>query len=760
MKVRILLKSGTLTVHLRSLFVVLLMASGGWAAVPQPLVEFLMNAGTGTSVANTGSTGGSATRVGAKPEWSTQASIDGANSSLDFGTTTASNYAVDLVPAPTALKNLKSFTLSGWVNCRSSSTGGGGNRIMTWIASGGGHGVDLSFHSDGRLQMGVNEWNDGLNAGVASNGGRITTDATGSYNNWRFFAITYNSTLSANHVKFYFGSNTTLASLDVSRNYSKGNVGATIAGSLTIGHHDTDNRPYGTDQMFRGLVDNIRIHGSTVDGSGSLSLAQIREMQNATILSGPGALYEEWAGVSGNTIASLTGSSNFPANPSATRVRSSFDGFVDKGDNFGVKMSGWVKAPQTGNYVFWIASDNNGELRISTDANPVNKVLRASVSDYTGYLEWTKFPEQQSAPIPLVAGQFYYIEALMKEGTVYDNLSVGWKLPDNTMERPIPSGRIFLQPDDGDALFPSTTHLYESGTTNKKVTFAWQKEPEKDHFVLSTEVGRQLAIHHDVVNLPKNKLFFGEIGEQNDLGFRYWKPGGPTEPSTLYLETDMGDWAMKVEHEGVETQRPFVEFNEKLRLSGPEEVGESTELKLEYNNGLSINTIQDGTGGDPFDKYLNVSPDQVYLSSQFGTGGSQFGVSAIAPGAAYFSSNMPSQEGYTSINGGVITANEVVTNKWRVPTPDYVFEKGYKLRSLEEIESFVKEKKHLPDIPSAKVLERDGMSIGEMNLQLLKTVEELTLHVIEMNKEIKRQKARNEALEDKVHGHKGQGKGR
>ena len=66
---------------------------------------------------------------------------------------------------------------------------------------------------------------------------------------------------------------------------------------------------------------------------------------------------------------------------------------------------------------------------------------------------------------------------------------------------------------------------------------------------------------------------------------------------------------------------------------------------------------------------------------------------------------------------------------------DYVFDEDYKLNSLEEVESFVKENKHLPGIPSAKVLEEQGVNVAEMSNLLLQKIEELTLYIIDLKKE-------------------------
>jgi len=85
-----------------------------------------------------------------------------------------------------------------------------------------------------------------------------------------------------------------------------------------------------------------------------------------------------------------------------------------------------------------------------------------------------------------------------------------------------------------------------------------------------------------------------------------------------------------------------------------------------------------------------------------------------------------------AVNGNIL-ATEVKV-KTDISVPDYVFEPDYELPPLSEIEAFVKEHKHLPEIPSATDIERDGLDLAEMNLQLLKKVEELTLHIIQLNK--------------------------
>lgn len=82
---------------------------------------------------------------------------------------------------------------------------------------------------------------------------------------------------------------------------------------------------------------------------------------------------------------------------------------------------------------------------------------------------------------------------------------------------------------------------------------------------------------------------------------------------------------------------------------------------------------------------------------------------------------------------GIIRATEVKVEA--MPWADFVFDKEYKLRSLEELENHINKHKHLPDIPSEVEVNENGVSLGEMQAKLLQKIEELTLYVIELKKE-------------------------
>jgi hypothetical protein len=136
-----------------------------------------------------------------------------------------------------------------------------------------------------------------------------------------------------------------------------------------------------------------------------------------------------WSGITGVSIADLTSHTNYPDAPSGSDLLTSFEAPTDWADNYGTRIHGYLTVPASGDYAFYIASDDGGELWLSSNTNPSNKARIAHVPGWSASRQWTKFAEQSSAPVSLVAGETYYIEALQKEGGGGDNLAVGWLQP-------------------------------------------------------------------------------------------------------------------------------------------------------------------------------------------------------------------------------------------------------------------------------------------------------------------------------------------
>lgn len=86
---------------------------------------------------------------------------------------------------------------------------------------------------------------------------------------------------------------------------------------------------------------------------------------------------------------------------------------------------------------------------------------------------------------------------------------------------------------------------------------------------------------------------------------------------------------------------------------------------------------------------------------------------------------------------GTARAHSILVNTQK--TADFVFEPDYDLPTLDSIKTFIRENKHLPGIPSAKQMEKEGINVGDLQIDLLQKIEELTLHVIELDRVNKEQ---------------------
>jgi hypothetical protein len=125
----------------------------------------------------------------------------------------------------------------------------------------------------------------------------------------------------------------------------------------------------------------------------------------------------------------------------------------------------------------------------------------------------------------------------------------------------------------------------------------------------------------------------------------------------------------------------------------------------------------------------NVGVNTNTPNARFHVGGNVYiGTSAGSPAVGY----------QLSVQGKIISEEIKVqlSGSW----PDYVFADEYKLTPLNELEQLIKMNKHLPNIPAAAEVEKDGFLLGDMNKRLLEKVEELTLYVIEIDKENKKLK--------------------
>jgi uncharacterized repeat protein (TIGR02543 family) len=213
-----------------------------------------------------------------------------------------------------------------------------------------------------------------------------------------------------------------------------------VNGSGTITRTPTGNPlPGGTAvTLTANPAAGFQFAGWTGGASGPTNPITIKMLANTTVTAnfipqgtgGTGQILREyWLNVTGTTISSLTGIAAYPASPTGSEMLTSLEGATNIADNYGARIRGYIHPLITGQYTFSFASDDAGDLLLSTSDNPANATRIAFVTDWTDPRQWTKYASQKSAAINLVAGQKYYIEVLHKEATGGDHFAVAWEGP-------------------------------------------------------------------------------------------------------------------------------------------------------------------------------------------------------------------------------------------------------------------------------------------------------------------------------------------
>lgn len=149
------------------------------------------------------------------------------------------------------------------------------------------------------------------------------------------------------------------------------------------------------------------------------------------------------------------------------------------------------------------------------------------------------------------------------------------------------------------------------------------------------------------------------------------------------------------------------------------------------DTGYNSNFIVQGESNFIFRTDRNNDESLSYTAFQDYTDG--FIMKVQSNGKVGIMTNNPQTE--LAVNGTISTKQLIVSTSgtyW----PDYVFESDYKLMPLAELGAYIKQNKHLPNIPTASQVEKDGLSVGEMQHKQMEKIEELTLYLIEQDKKI------------------------
>jgi PAS domain S-box-containing protein len=139
---------------------------------------------------------------------------------------------------------------------------------------------------------------------------------------------------------------------------------------------------------------------------------------------------------------------HYPDHPSGRQYLPTFEAPINVDDMYFARVRGYLHPPRTGEYQFWVASDNGSELWLSPDEDPrhAKKIADINAFAYAPFHGWDHSTNQQSTKIVLEAGRKYYIEALHCQQVGEDFLSVAWEGPG--LPRAVIDGAFLSPPDD------------------------------------------------------------------------------------------------------------------------------------------------------------------------------------------------------------------------------------------------------------------------------------------------------------------------
>ena len=194
---------------------------------------------------------------------------------------------------------------------------------------------------------------------------------------------------------------------------------------------------------------------------------------------------------------------------------------------------------------------------------------------------------------------------------------------------------------------------------------------------------------------------------------------------------------------GIGTTNP----QDRLHVNGHTQISSDSNLKIgSPYSGNGYISIHNSSGY--YNTYVNIKGNLYFRNTNAGFGTVTGYILAMQSDGTVligvkekYNNSIVNTQGYKlMVYGGILCEElKVIAD---VPNSDYVFESDYELKPLEDVEAFIKEHKHLPEVPSAQTFKEEGYKVGEMDDLLLRKVEELTLYIIDLKKEIEELKAK------------------
>ena len=229
---------------------------------------------------------------------------------------------------------------------------------------------------------------------------------------------------------------------------------------------------------------------------------------------------------------------------------------------------------------------------------------------------------------------------------------------------------------------------------------------------------------------------------------------------------------------GTNTPQYKIDVNGDSRISGSlilEREGDNAVLRIKPLSGNGVSRVVDflespdiwntayGLVGIANTTWGAPIPSVCLISSRVGSGGPTKDImmwAHDAPNASNVAMTIKANSGNILIGktsqtntsykldiNGNARANKIVVN---TTGADFVFEEDYRLRNLEELQQYIRQNKHLPEIPAAKEMEKEGVDVGALNIKLLQKIEELTLYMIDQHKKLEQQNQEINILKSKM----------
>lgn len=163
-----------------------------------------------------------------------------------------------------------------------------------------------------------------------------------------------------------------------------------------------------------------------------------------------------------------------------------------------------------------------------------------------------------------------------------------------------------------------------------------------------------------------------------------------------------------------------------------------------FNNGCSLNVGYGGTSFGPGATFINARPCSSGTPRLILATNNLVRMLIDSAGNVGIGTANPQRLLHVA---GTIRAEEILVTSTGA---DYVFAPGYRLKPLSEVALYIQANHHLPDIPSADEVKKNGMGLGEMEAKLLAKVEELTLHIIQQEKDNQELRAQNQQFQERL----------